>query len=40
MSSYTEEDLNKLLKKKLIAIILAMQSKISADNAEVWSLIS
>ena len=35
MSSYTEDNLNKLLKKDLIAIILVMQSKTSADNAEV-----
>ena len=34
MSSYTEDNLNKLLKKDLIAIILVMQSKTSADNAE------
>ena len=35
MSSYTEENLDKLLKKDLIAIILALQSKIFADNDEV-----
>ena len=35
MSSYTEDNLDKLLKKDLNAIILAMQSKMSADNAEV-----
>ena len=35
MSSYTEENLDKLLKKDLIAIVLAMQSKMSASNAEV-----
>ena len=35
MSSYTEENLNKLLKKDLIAVVLAMQSKMSAINAEV-----
>ena len=35
MSSYTEEKLEKLLKKDLIAIILAMQSKMSANSAEV-----
>ena len=35
MSLYTEENLDKLLKKDLIAIALAMQSKISANNAEV-----
>ena len=35
MSSYTEENLDKLLKKDLIAIALAMQSKMSASNAEV-----
>ena len=35
MSSYTEENLDKLLKKDLIAIVLAMQSKVYASNAEV-----
>ena len=35
MSLYTEDNLSKLLKKDLIAIILVMQSKTSADNAEV-----
>ena len=35
MSSYTEENLNKLLKKDLIAVVLAMQFKMSAINAEV-----
>ena len=35
MSSHTEENLDKLLKKDLIPIILAIQSKLSADNAEV-----
>ena len=35
MSSYTEENLDKLLKKYLIAIVLAIQSKMSASNAEV-----
>ena len=35
MSSYTEENLGKLLKKDLIAIILAMQSKMSANSDEV-----
>ena len=35
MSSYTEENVDKLLKKDLIAIVLAMQSKMSASNAEV-----
>ena len=34
MSSYIEDNLGKLLKKDLIVIILAMQSKTSADNAE------
>ena len=34
MSSYTEENLDKLLKKDLIAIVLAKQSKISANSAE------
>ena len=34
MSSYTEENLDKLLKKDLIPIILALQSKIFADNDE------
>ena len=34
MSSYTEENLDKLLKKNLIAIVLAKQSKISANSAE------
>ena len=36
MPSYTEENLDKLLKKDLIAIILAMQSKMSANNAKYW----
>ena len=35
MSSYTQENLGKLLNKDLIAIILAMQSKISANSDEV-----
>ena len=35
MSSYTEENLDKLLKKDLIAIMLAVQSKMSIANAEV-----
>ena len=35
MSSYTEENLGKLLKKDLIAIILAMQSKMPANSDEV-----
>ena len=35
MSSYTEENLDKLLKKDFIAIILTMQTKMPADNAEV-----
>ena len=35
MSSYTEENFDKLLKKDLIAIVLAMQSKMSANNTEV-----
>ena len=35
MSSYIEKNFGKLLKKNLIAIILAMQSKMSANNAEV-----
>ena len=35
MSSYTEKNLNNLLKKDLIAIVLAMQSKMSANSAEV-----
>ena len=35
MSSYTEENFDKLLKKDLIAIVLAMQSKMSVNNAEV-----
>ena len=35
MSSYTEENLHKLLKKDLVTIVLAMQSKMSANNAEV-----
>ena len=35
MSSYTEENVDKLLKKDLIAIVLAMQSKMPASNAEV-----
>ena len=35
MSLYTEDNLDKLLEKGLIAIILAMQSKMSADNTEV-----
>ena len=34
MSSYTEENLDKLLKKDLIAIILAVQFKMFADNDE------
>ena len=35
MSSYTDDNLDKLLKKHLIAIALAMQSKTSADDAGV-----
>ena len=35
MSLYTEDNLDKLLEKGLIAIIPAMQSKMSADNTEV-----
>ena len=35
MSSYTEENLDKLLKKNLIAIIITIQSKIYAGNSEV-----
>ena len=35
MSSYTEENLEKLLKKDLIAIVLAMQSNMFANSAEV-----
>ena len=35
MSSYTYDNLDKLLKKDLIAVVLALQSKTSADNAEV-----
>ena len=35
MSTYTEQNLVKLLKKDLIAIALAIQSKMSASNAEV-----
>ena len=35
MSLYTEENLVKLLKKNLIAIIIAIQSKIYAGNSEV-----
>ena len=35
MSLYTEDNLSKVLKKDLITIILVMQSKTSADNAEV-----
>ena len=35
MSSYSKENLNKLLKKDLIAIVLAMKSKMSANSAEV-----
>ena len=35
MLSYTEKNLNNLLKKDLIAIVLAMQSKMSANSAEV-----
>ena len=35
MSSYTDDNLDKRLKKHLIAIVLAMQSKTSADNAGV-----
>ena len=35
MSSYTEENLDKLLKKDLIAIVLAMQPKMSANSAKV-----
>ena len=39
MPSYTEENLDKLLKKNLIAIIIAIQSKISAGNSEVLEYI-
>ena len=35
MSSYTEENLDKVLKKDLIAIVLAVLSKMSAINADV-----
>ena len=35
MSSYTEDNLDKLLNKDFIAIIFAVQSKTSADNVEV-----
>ena len=35
MSSYTEDNLDKLLKKDFIAIIFAVQSKTSADNVEI-----
>ena len=35
MSSYTEENLDKLLKKDFTAIVLAMQSKMFANSAEV-----
>ena len=35
MSSYTEENLDKLLKKDLIAIVLAMQPKMYANSAKV-----
>ena len=35
MSSYTYDNLDKLLKKDLITVVLALQSKTSADNAEV-----
>ena len=35
MSSYTEENLEKLLKKDLITIVLAMQSNMFANSAEV-----
>ena len=35
MSLYTEKNLDKLLKKDLIAIVLVMQSKRSANSAEV-----
>ena len=35
MLSYSEENLDKLQKKDLIAIVLAMQFKMSANNAEV-----
>ena len=35
MSSYTEENLDKLLKKDLIATVLAMQPKMSANSAKV-----
>ena len=35
MSSYTEKNLDNLLKKDLITIVLAMQSKMSANSAEV-----
>ena len=35
ISSYTKENLDKLLKKDLIAILLTTQTKILADNAAV-----
>ena len=35
MSSYTKKNLDKLLKKDLIAIVLAMQSKMSDKSAAV-----
>ena len=35
MSSCTEENLDKLLEKDLIGIVLAMQSQMSANSAEV-----
>ena len=35
MSSCTEENLDKLLEKDLIVIVLVMQSQMSANSAEV-----
>ena len=40
MSSHTEENLDQLLKKDMIVIALAMQSKMSTNNAEVLEEIS
>ena len=35
MSKYTEENLDKLLKKDLISIVLSQQTKMDAANSEI-----
>ena len=40
MSKYTEETLDKLLKKDLISIVLSQQTKMDAANSEILNQIS